>query len=590
MKKNILIVVVIFSLSLFFIGSLKAKAEEIKTNLVFPITELGNCNSQAECKIFCDKQDNILTCVNFAEKNGMMTKEEIKNAREFADILKGDGPGGCQDKQACENYCSEITNLDQCLTFAEKHNFVKKEDLKQAKKVSQALKLGAKLPGNCKDKQSCENYCSLSNNSSECLVFAEKAGFVSIEEAEMARKVLPLIEKGESPGKCKNKGECEKYCASSDNLNECLNFAEKAGFVSKEDSEMARKIGGKGPGGCKDKKSCDEYCNKIENQNTCFDFAVKYNILPEEKVKEIQEGMGRLRSGIKQAPEEVVACLKENIGPNIIEDIENGTLVPGPAIGDRVKSCFDKNMGKIKEKVSKALDKASVETMTCLKEKLGEDTLAKVKAGEALTPEMGDIFKACFEMMKEEGLDKLRINMKDIPEEAKQCLIEKLGADKMAAIERGEDVELGEDTGELISECLGKMEVYFKTMMDQAMSQMPEEIRNCVKEKLGADFFAQAQQQGSMIQEKVKSIATECLKGYKPAGIPEGLDLNNLPSGIPSSGIPSGIPSSGTGVNIPTSTAPDFSPGSQACQMFMMAPSCDYVPENVREICKKCKG
>ena len=60
--------------------------------------------------------------------------------------------------------------------------------------------------------------------------------------------------------------------------------------------------------------------------------------------------MGHVRMGLDKAPEEVKACLKENLGENIINDMEAGTLTPGPDIGERVKGCFEKFMPKVREK------------------------------------------------------------------------------------------------------------------------------------------------------------------------------------------------------------------------------------------------
>lgn len=51
--------------------------------------------------------------------------------------------------------------------------------------------------------------------------------------------------------------------------------------------------------------------------------------------------MGRLRAGIEQAPPDVLACLRKHLGPNIIEDIESGNLVPGPAIGEWMRERFE---------------------------------------------------------------------------------------------------------------------------------------------------------------------------------------------------------------------------------------------------------
>ena len=86
------------------------------------------------------------------------------------------------------------------------------EELEEAKKAAKAISSGIKPPGNCRGKAQCDVYCSDSSHMEECLNFAEAAGFIPQEEAAMARKIMPLMMKGEMPGGCKSKDQCESYC------------------------------------------------------------------------------------------------------------------------------------------------------------------------------------------------------------------------------------------------------------------------------------------------------------------------------------------------------------------------------------------
>ena len=47
---------------------------EIKVTIkvTYPIEELGNCGSKAECKSFCDNPSNIEACVAFAKSKGLI--------------------------------------------------------------------------------------------------------------------------------------------------------------------------------------------------------------------------------------------------------------------------------------------------------------------------------------------------------------------------------------------------------------------------------------------------------------------------------------------------------------------------------------
>lgn len=326
MSKNKLVLLPVFLLAIAF----AANAQSPK-NISFPIAELGNCSSQTDCKGYCDKSENILACVEFGEKNDLITAEEASQAREFADVLKGGGPGGCTGKESCENYCNDINNMDECLSFAEEHKLMSADELKEAKSVQKALREGAKLPGGCK-----------------------------------------------------NKEECEKYCGNENNILECVAFAEKAGFIGKEEAEMVRKTGGKGPGGCVGKEACETYCENPANQSTCFEFAKQYGLIPEEKLAEMKEGLVRLKESLEMAPPEIAECLKQNLGENIIEDIESGKLMPGPDIGDKVKTCFESMMKEgmqfrggpegVGGTFEDMLNRVPVEVRGCIREHVGDNT------------------------------------------------------------------------------------------------------------------------------------------------------------------------------------------------------------------------
>jgi len=468
---------VILSAAILISFSIIANAQT--NQITFPVPELGNCADANACKTYCNKPENITACTAFGEAHGLISKEEAGRAREFADVLRGEGPGACKTKEQCEVYCDDITHLDECLAFAEKHNFMKQEELREAKQVAKVLKQGVSLPGNCKNKISCDRYCSEPAHSDECLAFAEKAG-----------------------------------------------------FMTKEEAEMVKKTGGKGPGNCRSKEACDAFCNQPENQQACFEFAQKNGLIPEEKLKEIKEGMGRLRSGVEQAPPEVVECLKSNLGQNIIEDIEAGTLVPGSQIGERVKVCFEQFMPKIKEKIESGLKNASPAVVQCLENGLGgAQVLEKIKAGEAPTPEMGDVMKKCFELMRQEGLEKMR----------------------------------------------------------EGLKQVPPEIRGCIQSKIGN--VAEQVERGTIKgQDDVQGLIQDCLKDFKPSGVPEGVMPKNIPEGIKPEGIPS-IENFKPQIAPPNINVPsNLMPGSDVCASFKLTPSCDFVPESSRALCKQCKG
>lgn len=596
------------------VGHLSKKPND---QVVFPIAELGNCKSEADCKTYCSKQENMMACANYGEKKGLISPEDLARTKEFADVLKGEGPGGCTDQTSCQAYCEDISHIDECVSFASKHNFIKADQLAEAQKVANALKQGVVLPGGCKDKASCDAFCNNSANADVCLEFAKKAGFLSEQELADAEKFLPLIKSGETPGKCKSKTECQVYCDDEKNVMECINFAEKAGMATKEEADMVRKTGGKGPGGCKSKDSCEALCNQKEYQNECFEFAKKYNLIPPEKLKEIEDGMGRLRAGLDQMPSEAIQCLKDNLGEGIIGEIESGRFTPGPATGETIKSCFDKVLPQLQAKLQEGLQQATPEVLQCLKKNMGEDGLAKLQGGEAPTPENGDALKTCFESMKQEGMKKFKEGLAQMPEEMKTCLADKIGADTLAKIESGQEVEITQEMGAAAQTCAADVEKVMMEKMQQGLQGAPPEISNCIQSKLGnvSEKMRTGELKG---QSDIDAIIQSCVANFKPSGgagmpggagipanipeeyknmIPEGLNIpNEMPKDLESlqelqeqyqnmapQGVPSGIPS------LPPSGSGQIPSGMPQvdCSVFASVPSCSMTGPG-EALCKQC--
>ena len=562
----------------------------------FPIPELGNCTSAAECKQYCDVSANISACAVFAEKNGMISKEEAAQAKEFADVLRGDGPGGCKTKDACESYCNGITNINECVAFASKHNLIPPDQLAQAQKVAKALKDGARLPGGCTDKKSCESYCADASHADTCLAFAEKAGFLSPEELSRAKKVLPLIASGDSPGKCQTKDQCEAYCAADGHALECANFAEKAGFMNKEEADIVRKTGGKGPGGCKSKDACESYCNDKTHQQECFDFAQKYDLIPADKLKEMKDGMGRLRSGLDQMPPDAISCLKDNLGQDIVTKIQDGTFTPGPQTGETIKGCFEKVMPQIRSQIEMGLKNAPPAVRNCLDNGLGSGGLEKIMGGDAPTPEMGDVMRKCFESMNTEGLKEMRDGLKKMPPEIRSCFDEKMGKEMVSRIENGEAVKLDQNAMQALQECTKNIGASTQSKMEEGLKQAPPEIRDCIKSKLG-DVSAKMQSGELKGEGDIQRLIQECTKGFTPpgaGGVPGGMPpgMGRIPNMVPpggTGGIPS-MPPPGMGDgSFPAQGGAPTAPTPEMCAQFKLAPSCDYIPEQYRALCEQCR-
>jgi len=386
--------VIIFAAAGIIVLTDKVFAQETAAaGIQYPVKELGNCKNQEDCKSYCDNPENIKVCVDFAEKNNLMSEEEIKIAKNF--IAAGSkGPGGCTGKDACEQYCNNISNIDECISFAEKNNLIPPEELEKAKKVQAAIAKGIKPPscGNkaacdvyceepehmeecitfgaevgfiqgkeledaqkmlqaikkgvkpppCKGKEACDEYCSNPDNMELCMNFAMEAGFMSEQEKANSQKMLQAIKKGVKPPNCKGKEECDVYCSQEGHFEECTNFAEAAGFMTAEEAAMARKTGGKGPGGCKSKEECDAFCNNPDNQETCFNFAKDNGMISEKDLKQMEQGKQQLQQSLQQAPQTVIDCLQSELGQGMVEKMKSGTAMPPKEVGEKMQGCFQK--------------------------------------------------------------------------------------------------------------------------------------------------------------------------------------------------------------------------------------------------------
>jgi len=445
---TILSVGVIFSLAEAQIAAgspaLSSVSASPASGLQFPIAELGNCGSQNECKPYCDNPDHISACSSFAESSGLSTKTQTAFTQKFVAAIKSQtGPGGCSSPDSCKTYCDNISHIDECVSFAEKNGLKTSDQLSEAKKIQQAIKSGATPPGACKNKDECETYCSNSDHLEECLAFSEKAGLMNQDELAQAKKVLPLMKSGQTPGQCKTKNECDTYCQNESNASECADFAVKAGFMNQQEAEIVKKTGGRGPGGCRGEE-CKTFCDNPENSQTCFEFGKENGLISEDNLRKMEEGQARFKEGLDKAPPAVVECLKSTVGENVLDKIKTGGFLPPRELGDRMKTCFEQNIQKgpggcdskescdafcsnpdnqetcfgfaekqglissdqIKEikqgsQSGQGLENVPPEVSSCLKEKLGNAGFQKIQSGSFLpNQKTGSAIQGCFEKFR----------------------------------------------------------------------------------------------------------------------------------------------------------------------------------------------
>ena len=338
---------IIIASTMFLLSSGIALAAFIPT---YPIPELAGCTDKVSCMNYCNKAENMPACIAYGEKNSMMTAAEVKTSKAVVNKIKeGKMPGGCKDKVSCETFCQgKVENLEECFSFADEIG-ITGASIDEGKKIAKALKEGVSLPGGCKDKASCETYCADPTNIEECFSFGEKAGVIDPTELAEAKKVMKFIKSGETPGKCKKKADCDAYCKIEANFTECISFAEKAGFLSGKDLEMAKKSGGKGPGGCKSEEECSAYCNDASHYDECVEYGIKAGVISEKEAEFAKGGAESLKSGLGKIPEaarpDAESCLNGIFGGKL-QDVLNGTVKITKEQGERISPCMEGAVNK----------------------------------------------------------------------------------------------------------------------------------------------------------------------------------------------------------------------------------------------------
>jgi len=318
----------------FLFAGLVLAASEV--DVKFPVAELGNCANKQECKTYCNAPEHIQSCVAFGKAHNLITKQEADRGEKFAKIATQAGPGGCKGQDECHAYCENMVHIEECVAFGEKHGLLSGEELNQAKKIAQALKRGVKPPSGCTSKQSCEAYCSEEGHFDECIAFGREAGFVSDDEYKIAKET-----QGKGPGDCRGKDQCEAYCQDEAHIKECVDFGRKHGFISEKDADIAIKTGGKGPGGCH-ADACKTYCENPDHKDECMNFAKEHGLISEEQVKQMEEGKTKFLESLAGAPPEVQACVHGLLGPDFSKQSRSLDMQKTPELASQIRACFEK--------------------------------------------------------------------------------------------------------------------------------------------------------------------------------------------------------------------------------------------------------
>lgn len=189
-----------------------------KHQLVFPITDLGNCNSITECKAYCDNKDHQDTCIAFAKKKGFykeppkVSKEQSasESARQTALIQAAKQQLGCTSMDECRALCQNPDNKEKCEAFT-KNNGLSKPPVSQQNITDLVQK--AKTELGCTSQESCRAYCE--QNKEKCATFTRKNNPENKDQNiggtnDSSQKTENT---SEFPSNCKDSEECRiRYC------------------------------------------------------------------------------------------------------------------------------------------------------------------------------------------------------------------------------------------------------------------------------------------------------------------------------------------------------------------------------------------
>lgn len=403
---------IIIAVALLISFSLVTRATSPQ-DIVFPVAELGNCNSEVECKAYCEQRgdaDIIRTCLAFAKKHNLLPADLIARGEKFVDVATGGGPGGCRDEETCVAYCENSAHIQECVLFVEKYDLLPEDELAELKKITSALQAGATFPGDCTGKENCLAYCENPAHIDECLDFAEKAGFISDEELAEARMVAPFLKRGETPGGCKSKVECEAYCGYPDHVDECISFAEKLGLMSAREAELIKKAAGKSPGDCargstnpeEAQTKCAAFCNQEENRQTCFAFAVEMGLMNAEEATQIG-AYSDFQACYAITTPKIRQCIDENLGAKILEKLLKGQMAfrleELEEMMTRIRNARDCTNRYADQQLTTFTD--DPDALACLDSELGDDFIDKIKSGQVACGDASVFQKKIAECMEE---------------------------------------------------------------------------------------------------------------------------------------------------------------------------------------------
>lgn len=547
-----------------------------RTDIVFPVTELGNCKSESACRTYCEQRDNagvIKSCLTFAKKYNLLPVDVIAQGEKFADMAAGGGPGGCKNEKDCVAYCENIAHIQECIAFADKYNLLSASDLAEAKNIAAALKIGAQLPGGCTGKANCVAYCQISTHIDECLLFAEKANLIPQDQLAEAKKVAQFIKAGKMPGGCTSKATCESYCAADGHSEECLNLASALGLVTPEVVDLLRKTNFQTPGNCKSEQACEAFCLDPQNQQACFAFAVKAGFVTGEEVAQLGSA-GEFQACLPFADKDMVTCFQKSLGQDIFDQMKIGkfsfNLKNGRELLGRVRESRQCIQNYSSQTTHTFQDNPKI--LECLQTQFGNDIAGKLQSGNLACGEIGKLQDKIAECAKSSYKDKVNICIAKPCNEVNACL------DGLKSPGGGQGQESDSDVQARIEACS-------QESINNCLGMSCPGALDCLN-NLGKQSGEQKQNTNPAVKAKVQECMAVMKKGNRnqSSGLgqqqqqpPRNQEQPQSSPGATENPYPNGAPSNAGG-------NPQID-----CSSFASVPQCSYVGATDSDNYKYCK-
>jgi hypothetical protein len=127
--------------------------------------------------------------MEFGKKMGIVDHQEFETMERMSDEMMHNGPGGCQSPQECKTYCDNPKNMEECIKFSEKMGLMKPAE---ADVIRMLRPEGPGGPGGCQDKEKCKEYCMNPEHIEECLDFFLEQKIMLPEDADRMREIREM--------------------------------------------------------------------------------------------------------------------------------------------------------------------------------------------------------------------------------------------------------------------------------------------------------------------------------------------------------------------------------------------------------------